>query len=140
MEDGDAENQHRDKPTEWKLRTLGANLQAQSSHEEAQKHGPAIAHENFRGIEVPAQKPESSTERGGTENADERLTAQNRRKREECGRNSGNARAQAVHMIQNAEGSRDANDPEDGQGNVENSAGWTGDQLREQVRSNAGND
>ena len=44
---------------------LGTYFQAERGHQETEQHGAAIAHKNFRGIEIPAQKAERGAQYGG---------------------------------------------------------------------------
>src|ERR1700733_9518737 len=104
IEDRGAEDEHGNKPGGREMRrTFGPDFQAERGHQESEEHGAAIAHENFRGIKVPDQETESGAESGGRQRADHRLPIERRGQSEEAGSYGGDAGAEAVHMVENAE-------------------------------------
>ena len=140
VKDRDAENQDGHQPRVRELRPVRADFQAERGHQETEKHRAAIAHENFGGIEIPAQETERGAESGSAEGADESLTAHRGGNGEEAGGDGGDAGAEAVHVIENAEGGGDADDPDDGEAPIEREAGDAGNELRKKLRADAGSD
>ena len=135
VKDRNAENQHRNQPSVRELRAVRADFQAERGHEESQEHRPAIAHENFGGIEIPAQKTERGAERSSAERADESLTVHGGGNGEEAGGDGGDAGAEPVHVIENAEGGGDADHPHDGEAPIKHQAGDAGNELRKKLRA-----
>ena len=58
------------------MHAVRAHFQPQRGHQESQKHRAAIAHENFGGIEIPAEKTQRGAQRCGRQRANERLAIQ----------------------------------------------------------------
>ena len=105
---------------------------------EAEKHGAAVAHENFRGLEIPAQEAGRAAEDRCGQSGYQCLAVQVGEHREENGGHRGDAGAQAVHMIEDAERSGDADNPEHRQRGVEQVADVTPQEDFENLRVNAG--
>src|ERR1700728_3534293 len=104
VEDRDAEDQHGNEPRGREMRrTFGTDFQAERGHQESEEHGATIAHENFRRIEIPDQETESGAESGGRQRADHRLPIERGRQREDAGGYGGDAGAEPVHVVENAE-------------------------------------
>src|SRR5712664_2937610 len=56
IENSDAENQQRSQERRRMVPGAQSQLQSQRRHQETQEHRSAVAHENLRRLEVPAQK------------------------------------------------------------------------------------
>ncbi len=102
----------------WLSPAKRPQLQRQRGHQEAKKHRAAVSHENFGGLEIPAQKSGGGAQNRGGHGADQQLPAFQSEDGEEQRSDGGDARAQAVHVIENAEGRRDADDPDERQRGV----------------------
>src|SRR5580658_2702911 len=70
----DAENQYRDKPGVRKLCAVRSDFQPKRSHQKTKEHRAAITHEDFRRIEIPAQKSKRSAQSRSAQSAHQRLT------------------------------------------------------------------
>ncbi len=116
---------------------LQAQLQPQSGHQEAEKHRAAIAHENLRGLEIPAQKPGGGAQNGGGQRGNQRLAVQISEHGEKNRSHGGDAGAQAVHMIQNAERGGNAYDPNYRESDVQKIAAAPAQQHAENLRANS---
>lgn len=127
VEDGDAQDEDGDHPTGG-LRQFGeAELEAQGGHHEAQEHGPAVAHEDPGRVEVPAQEAQGGAQDGCRQGAHQHLAAEGGEEQEK-GRGYGrHAGAEAVHVVQDAEGGGDADDPEEGESGGEGERGGEGE-------------
>ena len=90
------------------------------------------------GIEIPAQEAERRAECCCTERAHERLAVHPRGNREEGRGHSRDSRAEAVHMVQDAERRGDSDDPDDCKPYIENSAQIAAKKVREKLRPNSG--
>src|SRR5882762_5343946 len=64
IKNGRAQDQDRDDPRRKQIRVFQTKLQAERGHQESQEHRAAIAHENFRRFEIPAEKASSGAEYG----------------------------------------------------------------------------
>src|SRR5580704_8660241 len=132
-----AENEHGNQPCMREKRAVGTDFQPERGHQETEEHGAAVAHKNFRGIEIPAQKTKRGAERGGGKSGNHGLTVGVRRNGEEPGGDGG---AQAVHVIENAERGGDADDPQNREAPIEKQTNGAGKELRKKLRANAGSD
>jgi len=138
IEDRDAEDQDRHEPSEREAHTFGADLQAESGHQKTEEHRAAIAHEDFGRIEIPAQEAQRGAKHGRAEGANEHLPVEAGRQSEEARRDGRNAGAETVHVIENAEGRGDADDPEDREAAVEHRTCRAGNELREKLSADSG--
>src|SRR5580658_753030 len=111
-------------------------LQPECSHQESEEHRPAVAHENLGGFEVPAQKPRSSAEDGGRQCGDQGLAVQVGKQGEENGGHGSDAGAKAVHVVENAEGGRNANDEKDSKDCIQNVASTSAQEHFKNLRVN----
>ena len=114
-----------------------AQLKSKRRHQKAEKHRAAIAHENFRGLEIPSKEAGCTAENGGRQSCDQRLAVKVREHGEENRRHRRDAGAQAIHVIQDAEGCGDAHDPENGECRVQQIADVSLEEKLEHLRVNA---
>src|SRR5262249_26952771 len=82
-------------------------------------HCAAVTHEDFGGLEIPTEEAGGASENRRGQSRDERLTVEVRDHREEDRSHRGDAGAQAVHVIENAERCGDADDPKYSEDSVE---------------------
>ena len=135
-----AQNEHGNQPCVREKRAVGTNFQPERGHQETEEHRAAVAHKNFRGIEIPAQKTKRGAQRGGGKSGNHGLPVGVRRNGEESGGDRGDAGAQAVHVIKNAERGGDADDPQNREAPIEKQTDGAGKELRKKLRANAGSD
>src|ERR1700722_1073239 len=95
-----------------------AELQTERGHQETEEHGAAVAHEDFGRLEIPAQEAGGAAQNCCGEGRDQCLTVEVRDHRKKDRSHCCDARAQAVHVIEDAEGCGDADDPKDGKDRV----------------------
>ena len=119
VKDRDAENQERREPAGEIAGVFEAEFQSECRHQEAEEHGAAVAHEDFCGLEIVAEEAGGAAENRGGQRGDERLTVEIREHGEKDRCHGGDASAETVHVVEDAEGSSDADDPEDGECSVE---------------------
>ena len=92
----------------------------------------------FAGLKFQRRKSERGAQRGGAQRADQRLPVEAGGEREKTRGHGGDAGAQAVHVVENAERSGDAHDPDDGEAAVENDARAAGDKFRKKLGADSG--
>ena len=78
-------------------------FQGERGHQEAEKHRATITHEDFCGLEIPAQESGGGSQDRGGHGADQKLSALERENGEEQRRHRRDSGAQSVHVVQNAE-------------------------------------
>src|SRR5882724_1251237 len=110
VEDCHAQDQNRCEPGGKMTGVFQAEFQAESCHQVTEKHGAAIAHENLRRLEIPAEKPSGGAENGGSKSGDQCLAVQVGEHRKENGGHGRDTCAQAIHVIEDAERGGDPHD------------------------------
>ena len=89
-----------------------AELQAERGHQEAEEHRAAVAHEDFGGLEIPAEEAGGAAEDRRGQRGDQCLAVEVGEHGEKDRCHGGDAGAETVHVVEDAEGSGDADDPE----------------------------
>src|SRR6266481_9171603 len=137
VEDGHAQDQNRCEPGGKMTGVFQAEFQAESCHQVTEKHGAAIAHENFRRLEIPAEKPSGSAENGGSKSGDQRLAVQVGEHGKENGGHGRDTCAQAIHVIEDAERGGDSHDPNDSEDGVQKISTASANEYAENLRADS---
>src|SRR5580693_4445611 len=137
VKNGGAEDERRSQPGGERRNVVQAQLQGQRRHQEAEKHRAAIAHENFGGLEVPAQEAGGGAQDGSGQRGHEGLAVEVRKYCEEDGGHGSDTGAEPVHVIEDAEGGGDSNDPDDGERGVQPVAEAAANEQAEYLGVNA---
>src|SRR5271157_1117153 len=114
-----AEDKDGGQPTGGRGGMFEPEFQRECGHQKSQEHRAAIAHENLGRLEIPAQETSRRTQDRRCKRGDKCLAVQVSDEGEENGGHGGDAGAQAIHVIQNAEGGGDADDPKNSKRRVE---------------------
>src|SRR6266704_5593608 len=85
IENSYAQDQNRSKPSGQMIGILKAQFQSERGHQETKKHGAAIAHEDFCGLEIPAQKSGRCAQDGSGQRGDQSLSVQVGKQRKKNG-------------------------------------------------------
>ena len=94
----------------------------------------------FAGLKFQRRKPSAAPSVAAARVRDHGLAVGVRRNGEEAGGHRGDAGAEAVHVIENAERGGDADDPQNREAPIENQSANSGNELRKKLRANAGSD
>ena len=94
----------------------------------------------FAGLKFQRRKPSAAPSVAAPRVRDERLTVHGGGNGEEARSHGGDAGAETVHVVENAEGGGDADNPDDGEAPIEDEAGDAGNELRKELRADAGRD
>src|SRR5579863_2393054 len=121
-----SENKQRSEPTGDVVGLIKPELESKRGHEESQEHRAAVTHENLRRFEVPTKETCRGTEDSSRERGDQSLSIQVSKEGEENGGDGGYTGAQAIHVVENAEGGGNANNKKNSQECIENVAGSPG--------------
>ncbi len=118
VEDRDGEHEHRqDERRDRRGRDLPARRQAERGEREAEQLRAGVAHEDERllaGAQVERQEAEDArAERDGDDEHEPRLVLEPGVDREERERDHGEARREPVHVVEQVEGVRHPDEPDD---------------------------
>ena len=90
--------------------------EGEGAHQEADEQAAAIPEEDPRGMDVEDEEPEQASHEGHEEQADEDLVERPGVDEEHERGHEGDARTEAVHVVEEVERVGDRDDPEDGEG------------------------
>src|ERR1700722_7689861 len=137
VKNGGAEDEDRSEPGGQRGRMVQAELQGQGGHQETEEHRAAIAHENLSGFEIPAEETGGGAQDGSCQRGHQGLAVEVSEHGEENGSHGSDTGAEPVHVIEDAERSGDADDPDDGESGVHPIAEAAAKDQAEDLRVNA---
>ena len=140
IEDGHAENQDGHEPGDGEVDRSGRTFRPSVAIRKPRNIAPPSPMKIFAGLKFQRRKPSAAPKVATPRVRTSSLAVHAGGNCEERGGHGRDAGAKAVHVVENAERGGDADDPDDGEADVEDSANGAGKKCREKLRANAGGD